>query len=144
MSGSGPYQLSALPVTIFRLSDGAAIPADPSNSDWQRFLTWQAAGNVPTAAPVVANPVTILSSTYMGRFTTAELLAWENYVLTHSTTSQQIILGATVGGATWAWIWTVLTGPTVTLTDPATVTAHAALVSAGILTAARSTAILTP
>ena len=145
MSGfSTSYQLTLLPVTIVRLSDGAAIPADPNNADWQRYLAWQAAGGVPTPAPAVPNPVTIPSSAYMARFTSAELTAWETYVLTHSTSNSTILLGTVVGGATWAWIWTVLTGPTVTLTDAATVSAHAAMIAAGILTQARSTAILTP
>ena len=145
MSGSNPlYQLTQLSGTIMRLADGAGIPADPSNADYQRFQAWVAAGNVPAAAPVVPNPTTIGRSDYLGRFTAAELVAWENYVLTHSTTSQTILLGSAVGGATWAWIWTVFTGPTVTLTDPATIAAHAALVSAGILTSTRSSTILTP
>lgn len=28
-------------------SDGAWIPADPDNRDWQEFQQWLAAGNVP-------------------------------------------------------------------------------------------------
>lgn len=37
-------------------SDGASIPPDPTNVDYQAFLVWQAAGNVPT--PYVAPPPT--------------------------------------------------------------------------------------
>ena len=141
---SALYQLTSLPITIMRLSDNAGIPADLGNADYQAFLAYVAAGNTPAAAPVVPNPVTIGRSEYLARFTTAEMTAWQNYVLTHSTTSTSIILGTAVGGATWAWIWTVLGAPTVTLTDSGTVAAHSALVSAGILTAARSATILTP
>jgi len=32
---------------IRRISDGASIPPDPANTDYQRYLEWLAAGNVP-------------------------------------------------------------------------------------------------
>jgi hypothetical protein len=40
---------------VLRSTDGASIPADPGNLDYQAFLTWQAAGNVPQPAdpPIV-------------------------------------------------------------------------------------------
>jgi hypothetical protein len=35
---------------IIRLSDGATIPFDPDNTDYQAFLLWKSEGGVPTPA----------------------------------------------------------------------------------------------
>jgi hypothetical protein len=36
--------------SIHRLSDGAFIPLDESNTDYQEYLKWVAAGNTPLPA----------------------------------------------------------------------------------------------
>ena len=138
------YQLLQSATTILRTADNAFIPTDPGNSDYQAYQAWVAAGNAPAAAVAAANPPTLRAADYMARFTSAEIAAWQAYILTGSTTGTAIVLSAKVGGPTWAWLWTVLIGDMVSLAATATSTAHAALVSAGILTQARSTAILTP
>ena len=35
------------PNTIKRLPDGAFVPNDPANTDWQAYQEWLAAGNTP-------------------------------------------------------------------------------------------------
>lgn len=44
------FKLTRNPALILRLADGALVPADERNADYQRFLAWQAEGNTPAAA----------------------------------------------------------------------------------------------
>ena len=37
-------------VSITRLSDGASIPLDPDNTDYQAYLKWVSEGNTPEPA----------------------------------------------------------------------------------------------
>jgi hypothetical protein len=40
------YKLANL-TGVYRLSDGAYIPFDPANTDYQEYLKWVAEGGVP-------------------------------------------------------------------------------------------------
>ena len=51
------YKLTPSPREEFvtRLSDGACIPFDPANTDYQQYLKWLEEGNTPQEADDVTN-----------------------------------------------------------------------------------------
>jgi hypothetical protein len=44
------YQLTKEGYMILRTTDGAYIPVDPANTDYQAYLAWLAEGNQPLPA----------------------------------------------------------------------------------------------
>jgi len=51
------YTLTVNSTSVVRDADGACIPADPRNVDWQAYQAWVAAGNSPNPAPTPPAPV---------------------------------------------------------------------------------------
>jgi len=41
--------------SVIRTADGASIPFDPANTDYQEYLKWVEAGNTPLPADEVDN-----------------------------------------------------------------------------------------
>jgi len=44
------YEPTAVDRCVRRLADGAVIPFDPANTDYQQYLAWLAEGNTPLPA----------------------------------------------------------------------------------------------
>lgn len=127
------YQLINGGDAILRVTDGAYIPTDFANVDYQTYLAWLAVGNTPDPAPNPAPaPATKISAAaFLARFTSAEELA----VQAAAQANPSIALGLTVGLAKGA----------INLVGDAVVTNWMqAIVSAGAITQARMTEIMTP
>ena len=47
------YKITTDVTVVKRVSDGAFIPFDPANTDYQEYLKWVAEGNTPLPADEV-------------------------------------------------------------------------------------------
>jgi hypothetical protein len=124
------YQLTS-GTAIVREADQATIPADAANSDYAAYLAWLAAGNTADPAAVVAPPGVIPVNAFWARFTPTEQAAIQTASATTPSIAQAMTFAMLIGQVN------LLGGPIVTAW-------MANLVTAGVITSARSTAILTP
>jgi hypothetical protein len=60
------YQLTSSTL-IVRIEDGAYIPADSANTDYQQYLAWVAEGNMPAPYVVLSPPTPTLVSRFQAR-----------------------------------------------------------------------------
>lgn len=114
--------------SVILRSDGAYIPDDPANTDYDAYLTWLAAGNTAAPAPVPPVPTTLTPSAFLALFTPQEQLA----VQTACNSNMSLLLGLTTG----------IASGNIVLTSPAVIAWMNALVTAGALSSARAAAIL--
>ncbi len=118
----------ALASAVLR-DDGAIVPNDAGNRDWVEYLAWIAAGHVALpAAPIAKNIISVRD--LLGRFTGPEQTA-----LWTALSGRPQALGA---------LLVHLADGAVDLTGPRVKALLDILVTAGVLTPERKTAILTP
>ncbi len=84
---------------VLRLADGAAIPADPGNSDWREYLAWVDAGGEPEPLPAPAlTRRYIAKTTILRRASDAELEAFEAWLANTATPRQRALWRDAEGG----------------------------------------------
>jgi hypothetical protein len=124
------YQLTN-GTSVIRLDDGAFVPADPDNRDWQAYQAWLAAGNVPTAAaPVVVLVPRPTPREWLERLSPSTQLALETAALANPAVS--------------LWLRKATGAGSIDVTLAETQQGVAAVVAAGLLTTAEQTVLLTP
>jgi hypothetical protein len=135
-SNMADYQLlptgdGFMPPGVLRKTDGAFVPDDPGNRDWQTYQAWLAVPNTPDPVPAAPRPSVISVQAFWARFTPTEQGAIQAAASTNPAIAQAMTFALVVGQVN------LLTGPIVT-------SWMAALVAAGVITSARSAIILTP
>lgn len=87
--------------TILRLEDGALIPADPLNRDYQKYLDWRAKGGTPEAPDPEPTPLLKINlgpdvPPSQGERLGDDVLALRKYLNLASPTGEQTVLALTL------------------------------------------------
>jgi hypothetical protein len=123
------YQLTGKG-SVLRVADGAYIPIAPGNADYAAYQQWLAAGNTADPVPVPPKPTTISADAFFTRFTAPEQSAVWSACVTNAPLGVALTNGLAAGS--------------IDLTSSTVSTWMQGLVTAGAITQARMTAILTP
>lgn len=123
------YQLTS-GTCILRTSDGAFIPPDPANVDYQGYLAWLAAGNTPDPVPIQPMPTIINMCDFYLRLTPTEQLAMQTAAMTVPSVALYLTLWSVQG-----WV---------DLTSSVLQNWVSALVTVGAISAARMAQIIDP
>lgn len=123
------YTLGATDKYVIRNEDGATIPNDPANRDWEEYQLWLADGGVPD--PYVQPVIEPIQSTsdFIARFTNAEYAKLGNV--------RVVDAQGTKVGISKNWDIVVL-ADVIELSKQKAQTLKAQLVTTGVLTQARA------
>lgn len=120
-----------MPPGVVRAADGAMIPEDPTNRDWQAYRAWLAVGNVPDAALASATPYAAPTPRqWLERLAPATQLA----ITTAAAGNPQILL----------WVLKASGSPSIDVAAAETIAGVEALVAAGVLTLDDQATLLAP
>jgi hypothetical protein len=125
------YQLIYNSPNVTRESDGGIIAQSLYSVDWMNYQNWLIEGNTPDPAAILPNPSVISVPAFWARFTSGEQAAIE----AAAASTPAILTGLTFG---------LVVGQVNLLTGPIVSSWMASLVTAGVITSARSATILTP
>lgn len=123
------YQLTASEQIIIRTADGAHIPDDPANRDYQEYLQWVEDGGVPDPYIKPAKVSIANNADFIARFTNQEYAKLGNL--------RVVDAQATKVGISKNWDIVVLSD-VIELSNQKAQTLKADLVAAGVLTQARA------
>ena len=124
------YQLLSFPNVVKRLADGAFVPVNADTADSLAYQEWLAAGNTPEPVASVTVYAPPTPREWLERLS--------------PTTQAAVATAATSNASILLWLLKASGSLSIDVTAPETKDGVAALVAAGIITAADQTTLLAP